>query len=268
METFAGPETGMNEIQIPRVDGDKLPWLTSRQMREVDRSMVEVRRIGLSRMMENAGRNLARLAMNRFGLHPGTSSVLVLAGHGGNGGGALVAARRLQGWGIRTAVVLSADDDLYTGVTAEQLAILGSQRVPIGTLGEGGIPSIGRDKAEEDTPSLFIDGLIGYSLDGNPVGPAAQLVRFANAANAPVLALDLPSGLHPDSGHPSEPTVKADATLTLALPKVGLRGEPARPHVGELYLADIGVPTRLYDEMSIAVPADLFARSEILRIEI
>jgi len=234
----------------------------------VDRSMVEVRRIGLSRMMENAGRHLARLAMNRYRLLPGTSSVLVLAGHGGNGGGALVAARRLQGGGIRTAVVLSADDDLYTGVPAEQLAILGSQRVPIGTMGEGGIPSIGRDKAEEDTPSLIIDGLIGYSLEGDPVGPAAQLIRFANAAVAPVLALDLPSGVHPDSGEPSDPVVSADATLTLALPKVGLRGEAASRHVGELYLADIGVPTRLYEEMSINVPADLFTRSEILQIEI
>jgi len=257
----------MRDSDTATLAGKDLPWLTSEQMREVDRRMVEVKRISLTKMMESAGRHLARLAMNRYALRPGGSSVIVLAGHGGNGGGALVAARRLQGWGVRTSVVLSADDGLYTGVLAKQLAILGSLRVPIGTLGEGGIPSIGRDKAEEDTPSLIIDGLIGYSLVGDPAGPAAQLIQFANAASAPVLALDLPSGLHPDSGLPSNPAVRAEATLTLALPKVGLRGEAAADHVGELYVADIGVPAQLYEELSIRVPPDLFARSEILLLK-
>jgi len=257
----------MFETEVPRVDAELLPWITAEEMAEVDRRMIAVKRISLTRMMENAGRDLARLAMEHYRLEPGRSSVLVLAGRGGNGGGALVAARRLEGWGVRTSVILSATDDLYADLPAEQLAILAAMQVSIGTIGSGGVPSIGQDPADEDTPHLILDGLIGYSLKGHPTGPAAQLIRFANAARAPVLSLDLPSGLHPDSGIPSDPAVRADATLTLALPKAGLKEEEAEAHVGMLYLGDIGIPVKLYDELGLSVPRNLFARGEILRVD-
>src|SRR5262249_40569114 len=81
----------------------ELPALTTEQMREVDRVMVEDLHIELVQMMENAGRSLAELAIDRFS--PG--SVTVLAGPGGNGGGGLVAARHLANRGCQVQVVLS-----------------------------------------------------------------------------------------------------------------------------------------------------------------
>lgn len=80
-----------------------------------------------------------------------------------------------------------------------------------------------------------------------------------------MLALDTPSGLDAGSGVISTPAVRAAATLTLALPKVGLLTPEAPPYVGELYLADIGVPPQLYAGLGLEVGA-LFAQDEIVRL--
>jgi hypothetical protein len=96
-----------------------LPWLTKEQMAEVDRLMVDEARILLLQMMESAGRHLAHLARVRFlGGDPRGRTVVVLAGTGGNGGGALVAARRLGGWGARVKVVVTSDDACFAEVPA------------------------------------------------------------------------------------------------------------------------------------------------------
>ena len=83
-----------------------VPFITTDQMREVDRAMIEDYGISLVQMMENAGRNLAQLARQRFlDGDPRGRRVLVLAGTGGNGGGGLVCARRLRNWGAEVPQV-------------------------------------------------------------------------------------------------------------------------------------------------------------------
>jgi NAD(P)H-hydrate epimerase len=113
---------------------------------------------------------------------------------------------------------------------------------------------------------LVIDALIGYSLRGAPAGPAAALIRYANASSRPMLALDLPSGLDGDRGEPSEPTIRATETLTLALPKRGLLAPAARPWVGRLHLADISVPEKVYRRLGLTV-GPIFAESDIIPID-
>jgi NAD(P)H-hydrate epimerase len=117
------------------------------------------------------------------------------------------------------------------------------------------------------SPQLIVDGLIGYRLKGAPQGTVADLIRWANAQAAPILALDIPSGVDGTTGTVLDPAIKATATMTLALPKAGLFAPEAQTWVGELYLADIGVPPTLYAEpdLSLYVGA-LFAESEILRL--
>jgi NAD(P)H-hydrate epimerase len=116
---------------------------------------------------------------------------------------------------------------------------------------------------------LIVDGLLGYSGEGPPRGRHGELIEWANRQPAERVALDLPSGLDADIGAAAGAVLHADATLTLALPKRGLLTSSARPHVGELYLADIGVPHRLYREVLAAdqpsVPAGLFARGDVVR---
>ena len=115
--------------------------------------------------------------------------------------------------------------------------------------------------------NLIIDGLIGYSLQDSPHGMVADLIVWANSQDSPILSLDIPSGLDPDGGAVHEPVIQASATLSLALPKKGLRGPGAQKLVGELYIGDIGVPPSLYRTLSLNLDIpSLFALKEIVRI--
>jgi NAD(P)H-hydrate epimerase len=118
--------------------------------------------------------------------------------------------------------------------------------------------------SQESAVDLVVDGLIGYNLSGAPRGQAAELIHWANEQPAPILALDTPSGLDTATGEIFDPTIKAAATLTLALPKQGLRTGLAQ--VGELYLADISVPPTLYEQALGLQVGSLFAESEIIRL--
>jgi NAD(P)H-hydrate epimerase len=237
---------------------DPLPALTTPQMVEVDRAMMEDYQIGLIQMMENAGRNLAHLARERFlAGDPRGQKVIVLAGTGGNGGGALVCARRLHNYGADVQLFTTKADEAFAPVPGHQLAILRRMGVPVSPV----------KAVETVTAVLIIDGLIGYSLQGQPRGTVADLIRWANRQDAPILALDAPSGLDTSSGTIYEPAIRATATMTLALPKVGLLAETAVAHVGELYLADISVPPALYANPTLQLEVGpIFATSDILRI--
>jgi len=241
------------------VDGP-VPWITTSQMVEIDRAMIEDLGIGLIQMMENAGRSLAHLARELFlGDDPRGKKVVVMAGTGGNGGGALVCARRLAGWGAIVHVVVTRPDEAFTQVPGHQLAILRRMGVPIAVAGIADPPQ---------SAAVIIDGLIGYSLQGAPRGTTADLIRLANAHPAPVFSLDVPSGIDSDSGTVFDPAIRASATLTLALPKVGLREAAAANLVGDLYLADIGVPPQLYAAPALGLEVGpIFAAGDILLLQ-
>ncbi len=227
-------------------------------MREVDRLMIEEYGIELIQMMENAGRNLAAAGRDLFlAGNPVGRRVAVLCGTGGNGGGGLVAARRLINWGAEVTLWLTKEPDEYAGVPGHQLGIL--QKLDADIRVADGVPALEAD--------LILDAIIGYNLSGPPRGSAANLIKAANAADAPVLALDAPSGVDTTTGQVHEPAIRAAATLTLALPKAGLQTDNARPHVGDLYLADIGVPPGLYAGPSLGLDVGpIFATREIIRV--
>ncbi len=234
----------------------QIPAIPTQQMIEVDRAMMEDYHIELIQMMENAGRNLAHLARERFlAGNPRGKRVTVLAGTGGNGGGGLVAARRLHNWGAQVTVVITKPAEDYRGVPAHQRDIL--QRMGVCLCQPGAVPLPDCD--------LILDALIGYSLSGAPRGETAALIEWANKQHIPTLSLDTPSGLDTTSGQAHPPTIRAVATLTLALPKTGLLIRESAPYVGELYLADISVPPELYEMMGLVVPP-LFSETDIIRV--
>lgn len=98
--------------------------------------------------------------------------------------------------------------------------------------------------------------------------PIAECISSANAAGVPILALDTPSGLDLTTGLPGLPCIQATATLTLALPKTGLLQPAARPHVGKLYVADIGVPPELYalPPLNLHVP-NMFSKRSVIELD-
>ncbi|MCH8207400.1 MAG: NAD(P)H-hydrate epimerase, partial [Chloroflexi bacterium] len=173
-------------------------------------------------------------------------------------GGGLVCARHLRNWGAEVEVRLASSPSRLAEVPRHQHSILEVMGVPVTTA----TAEVGLPRAD-----LLVDAIVGYSLTGAPRGETAGLIRAANQHGAPVLALDVPSGIDSTTGVVHEPAVRATATLTLALPKHGLFGDEARKHVGELYLADIGVPPELYARPSVGLKVgSIFARDETVRL--
>ena len=242
-----------------------LPALSTNQMREVDRLMVEHYGIQLPLMMENAGRNLAHLAKRILSIDEDEEDVLqdrpivVLAGRGNNGCGGLAAARHLLNWGAWVQIVMTHPPaDLPSGALRDQYLILQKMDAPLAWAEEGW---------ELPPADLVVDALIGYGISGDPSGRTADLIQLANSSVAPILSLDAPSGLDLTSGHSYVPHVSANATMTLALPKIGLLKQEARAACGQLFLADIGVPPALYECLDMEV-LPLFASDTVLPVRI
>ena len=153
---------------------------------------------------------------------------------------------------------LTAAPSRMAEVPRHQLTILERMGVPVEVAGgELMLPQA----------DLIVDALIGYSLCGAPAEEAASLVRAANSHGTPVLALDVPSGVDTTDGVVHDPAIHAAATLTLALPKQGLASAAARECVGELYVADIGVPSELYARPPLHLSVGpIFAEEETVRL--
>ena len=228
------------------------PSVTAKQMAEVDRLMIEEFGIQLIQMMENAGRALAEQASRMLGGRPAGRTIVVLCGAGNNGGGGMVAARHLHNRGATVQAKLAADPARLKQVPAQQWRVL--ERLGLKAAAD-------LDLALAD---LLVDALIGYGLRGDPRGQAADWIERANASGRPVQSLDTPSGLDTTTGRPGSPCIRATATLTLALPKTGLLAPEARAYVGDLYVADVGVPPELYQRMGIRAER-WFERDSIVR---
>lgn len=235
----------------------RIPVVTTDQMREVDRLMIEKYGIQLVQMMENAGRNLAELVRRLLENSVLGKCVAVAVGKGNNGGGGMVAAHHLCNWGARVTVLLPPEAS--HGVSEAQRRII--EKLPIKMeSGEEPLQFFSRWEGH-----MIIDSLIGYSLSGKPRGWIAEMIKVINASNIPIVALDVPSGLDATTGKIYHPCIQASATLTLALPKTGLMQPQARSVVGSLYLADIGVPDVLYKEIGIKVEP-LFVHDTIVKL--
>ena len=217
-------------------DGVEVPAVTAAQMREVDRICIEETGPSLLQMMEHAGRSLALETLRRLGGVWRTARVVVLAGTGGNGGGGICAARHLVNRGILVQLCL-AEPDRLSEVTAFQRRIYA----------KAGGEEIAFNELRDARSALIIDAVLGYNLRGAPRPSAAAVIRWANASGGPVLALDLPSGVDATTGEIPGECVRADWTLTLALPKIGLRAD----RCGALVLADLGIPASVFRRIGL-----------------
>lgn len=229
-----------------------IPALTTDQMIEVDRLMIDEYGIQLIQMMENAGRNLAEMAYRMLGGSLRSKKIAVLCGAGNNGGGGMVAARHLHNRGANVSVILIGDPNKFKEVPELQWQIIEI----LGLTAKG---------VNLESMNLIIDAMIGYGLTGNPRQPVSAWIQKANRSGCPILALDTPSGLNSTTGRPGNSCIQAAATLTIALPKTGLLHPAASSVVGELYLADISVPPDLYQRLDLTV-GPLFVDEPIIRL--
>lgn len=233
----------MNQyFSILRANGGKfvLPFVDAAQMREVDRIAVEDFHLGILQMMENAGRNLATLAIRWLENAHGPlakKKVVVAAGTGGNGGGGLCAARHLHNHGVEVAYVLTKPAEDLRGAAKVQQQILAA----------AGLHPVSADEEIVSGADLILDALIGYSLKGAPRAHTETLISQILMSGKPVISLDIASGVDVTSGTSPGVYIQAAQTLTLALPKPGLMN----PASGTVFLADIGIPPEAYFPLGI-----------------
>ena len=165
----------------------------------------------------------------------------------------MAAARHLANWGADVVVGLATPVEKLKDAPAHQMDTLKKMNVSI----------------SESFPSgeihLIIDALIGYGLKGAPRGRIAKWIHIANQYSASILSLDIPSGLDADIGSPHGDCIRADATLTLALPKAGMLEDSASQYLGDLYIGDIGVPPALLREIGIEAES-FFTSSQVVKI--
>ena len=238
--------------QFQTAAGLPVPAITAAQMREVDRIAVEEFGLGLLQMMENAGRNLAGNALEM--LAPPSGEVTSWRARAAMAAGGCVAPVTCTTGALRVNVVLDHEPEALGAAAAAQLRILQAAGVhPL----EPAQAEVALRRAD-----LVIDALIGYSLRGAPRGRAADLIAACNTHAARVLALDVPSGLDATTGDAPGVVIRAARTLTLALPKTGLRHLP-----GDLYLADIGIPPEVYRRLGL-VFASPFAEGYWVRLHL
>ncbi|WP_244605434.1 NAD(P)H-hydrate epimerase [Halorhabdus rudnickae] len=221
----------MNRAAFQTGNGHPVTAVTAAEMRGVDRIAVEDVGLPLFSMMENAGRNLARVVRERT---DEDEPVTILAGDGGNGGGGLACARHLANHGRDVAVTLDRPAQELSGVTATQYGVLDAMDVPV---------TIAPDELQSD--GIIVDALVGYGLDGPLGGTAGDLVGRISAEST-VISLDVPTGRNATTGEQPGVAVDTDLVVTLALPKTGLQGLDC-----SLLLADIGIPAVVYDRLDL-----------------
>ena len=197
-------------------------------------------------LMERAGLAAAGLAREIAGNHG--SPVLILAGPGNNGGDAFVVARHLKQWWFRVHVVFTGDP---TKLTADAAAAFNAWRDAGGTV-EASIPQ-GQDWG------LVVDGLFGIGLQREIAGHHAELISFTNGCAAPVLAIDVPSGLESDSGRVLGCCVRARHTITFIGLKPGLLTLDGPDHCGELHLGTLDL-----DAAALLAPSGFVIGSGVL----
>ncbi|MBI4279755.1 MAG: NAD(P)H-hydrate dehydratase [Armatimonadetes bacterium] len=215
------------------------------QMAALDRRAIEEFGIPGLDLMERAGIAVARLAnVMRAGARRGP--VIVLAGKGNNGGDGFVAARHLNAGGIETAVWLLGRPEEVKGDARAMLDRMAGAGIALHVVEDA---SDLRDRFASAV--LIVDALFGTGFRGPARGAAAQAIEAANAAGPPILAVDVPSGVDADTGQVEGPCVRAAATVTMALPKVGLLIYPGAEHAGRVYVSDIGFPPAVLDDPAV-----------------
>jgi NAD(P)H-hydrate epimerase len=222
--------------------------ISGEAMRGID---ARAQRLGVSgdSLMEVAGRAVAAVALAMLGgsadRRPGL--VLVLAGSGNNGGDGHVAARHLAAAGVRSVVALVATEprpgtrdaaenwDRLEGIDAvERLRLSGAH--------DARLLLNGIERA-----ALVIDALLGTGVQGTlrePVRSAVDVCRQARRSGVPILAVDTPTAVDPTSGAPSDPVVRADATVTFHRPRSGLLTRTGARLAGRVLVAPIGIPSQ------------------------
>ncbi len=217
-------------------------FATADEMAELDRLAVESG-LEIRQMMELAGWHM--LAVLRRLRIKKNKRIVIVAGEGNKGGDGLSAARHLLNSGYSVQIILVGDRRKMKKDARHHLKMADRMNIPIWYW-----------KAESSRcveilgmSDVIIDAMIGYRLKGSPRAPFRDVIEGIQLQKSKVISYDLPTGIDPTTGIPTAAFVHADATLTLALPKKLFQAKEARKHSGRIFIADIGIPSIVYDQI-------------------
>lgn len=225
----------MPKEPIPEVY-EGLPVVTAAQAQELDKKATDKFGVPAKDLMERAGKGVAEEAA-KMG-----SRFVVACGRGSNGGDGLVAARYLKeaGKDVKAFICPAKKDHPYSKLVQDNLDAAKSAGVDVVEAGEqSGIADALKNC------DLVIDALLGTGSAGKPAGAVHHMIQEITRSKKPVLAVDLPSGLHPDTGYHSGVYITATVTVTFGWAKRGLLAPHAQKYVGTLKVLDIGYPKEL-----------------------
>jgi len=209
------------------------PLVSAAEMRELERQAIDALGIPADRLMENAGRAVAKQLLCEL---PNGAGVSVVCGRGNNAGDGLVAARYLHRLGVDVCVILLGDAANLGQAAAANL----DRACRVGV-------SLADHQWEPPSRGVVVDAIFGTGLSRDAEGLEADWIRRINACRAKsrgrvrVVSVDLPSGVCADTGAILGACIEADRTVTLGLPKIGLALEPGRSRAGRISVAKIGI---------------------------
>jgi NAD(P)H-hydrate epimerase len=234
--------------------------VTAAQMKELDRRTIEEARVSGATLMERAGRGVVA-AMERATGSPVGQTVTVVCGKGNNGGDGFVVARLLRKQRAKVHVVLLANPEALSGdartMYRKFLAVAGAKSISANPPPDTLRAILGRS-------DLIVDALLGTGLSAAVSVPYRAAIEAINETERPVVAVDLPSGIHADTGAVMGAAVLADLTVTFGLPKLGLYTGAGLDHAGRIEVVDIGIPPAFVE--AVASPISLITGATVRRL--
>lgn len=220
--------------------------VNGQEMRVLDKQAAEVYGVHDLLLMEHASKAVADAAMAVAAENNWTKAVVV-CGKGNNGGDGFGAARWLLKYGMKVRVLLvNAKETELQGSAAAEAAMFvkaGGELHTVIEKDEVQFAEITCLKAD-----LIIDAVMGTGFYGELSGLQQEICRIINNSGKYVVAVDVPTGINADNGMAAADAVKADCTVTMGLVKTGMLLYPAKNHIGQLVVADIGMPEKLIEE--------------------
>jgi NAD(P)H-hydrate epimerase len=227
--------------------------LTGERMRKVDEATIARYCPGLE-LMERAGRRVAEFILDRYPADGFKAAIFV--GGGNNGGDALVVARYLAEEGRACSIhYLKSPEGLPMDALKNYQRLQGRMEAHTSLKEINFTRPDWSNIARKDIVSstLIVDGLFGTGLTRPLEGRARDVVAMINDSGLPVVSIDMPTGIHSDTGDVMGVAVRATQTVTMGFPKLGMLFHPGKSHVGELVIADLGFPDEVLEVNSLGM---------------
>jgi NAD(P)H-hydrate epimerase len=219
--------------------------VSNEQMRSMDTHAIETLGVPGIVLMENAGRQTYEYILEFMSELNISGRIDIYCGKGNNGGDGYVIARHFYNNGYQVHILSVGNPEDLTGDAKTNYLICKNSKIPIEIIESN------EQLRQYHRPGILIDALLGTGIKGKVEGLYQEVIDFINTLGAPVVAVDIPSGLNADFSTVSGSAISADLTVTMALPKRAHLFYPAKKHIGLLETADIGMPEEVMNSAAV-----------------